>query len=75
MKCSSVHSSFHVARATGTLTIDPLTKEIHKLVQTMSQKKYSRDEQLKGAALAAYTTSTDVAKDFTKAARDSKDLA
>ena len=46
-----------------------MANEIHKLVKIMSEQESSRDEQLKGAALAAYTTSTDVANDLKQAAR------
>lgn len=75
MRCTSVHSCFHVARAGGLLKVDPLTREVHKLVAHMGKLHYPRHEQLKAAALVAYTTSTDVAGDFTKAFASGADLA
>ena len=75
MKCSSVHSCFHIARSGGALKVDPLTKEVHGVVRLMAREAYSSDEQLKAAALVAYTTSTDVARDFMKSFRLRKDIA
>ena len=75
MKCSSVHSCFHVATSRGTLTVDPLARDVHALVRLMSKNAYGRDDQLKGAATVAYTTSTDVAKDFMRSFRCGKDVA
>lgn len=75
MHCASVHSGLHIARSRDTLKVDPLTREIRNLVRIMSQKTYSRDGQLKAAALAAYSTYTDVAKDIKKAARSCRDIA
>ena len=46
-----------------------MANEILKLVKIMSEQECKRDEQLKGAALAAYTTFTVVANDLKQAAR------